>query len=173
MLWLDYVLFCATPGVMPDKQCCFFPMLYLTHPSEHCPSQFSPWEGKCFPHHSVLRTWSTPVASFLPLPSLGPEGSFRTRILSLDFISIVASQVVLVVKNQPANAGDVKRCRFDPWVGKIPWRRAWQPTPVFLPGESPWTEELGGLQSMGLHRVRLDWGSLARHTAHGLGSIPA
>ena len=30
-----------------------------------------------------------------------------------------------------------KRCRFDPWVRKIPWRRAWQPTPVFLPGESP------------------------------------
>ena len=29
-----------------------------------------------------------------------------------------------------------KRCRFDPWVGKIPWGRAWQPTPVFLPGES-------------------------------------
>ena len=29
-----------------------------------------------------------------------------------------------------------KRRRFDPWVGKIPWRRAWQPTPVFLPGES-------------------------------------
>ena len=29
-----------------------------------------------------------------------------------------------------------KRCGFDPWVGKIPWRRAWQPTPVCLPGES-------------------------------------
>ena len=29
-----------------------------------------------------------------------------------------------------------RRCRFDPWVWKIPWRRAWQPTPVFLPGES-------------------------------------
>ena len=28
-----------------------------------------------------------------------------------------------------------KRCRFTPWVGKILWRRAWQPTPVFLPGE--------------------------------------
>ena len=36
-----------------------------------------------------------------------------------------------------------------PGLGKIPWRRAWQPTPVFLPGESPWTEEPGGLQSMG------------------------
>ena len=29
-----------------------------------------------------------------------------------------------------------KRHWFDPWVGKIPWKRAWQPTPVFLPGES-------------------------------------
>ena len=26
---------------------------------------------------------------------------------------------------------------FDPWVGKIPWRREWQPSPVFLPGEFP------------------------------------
>ena len=29
-----------------------------------------------------------------------------------------------------------KRCRLDPWLGKIPWSRKWQPTPVFLPGES-------------------------------------
>ena len=34
------------------------------------------------------------------------------------------------------------------WVGKIPWRKAWQPTPVLLPGESPWTEDPGGLQFM-------------------------
>ena len=45
---------------------------------------------------------------------------------------------------------------FDPWVGKIPWRRAWQPTPAFLPGESPWTEEPGGLQSMGSQRAGHD-----------------
>ena len=30
----------------------------------------------------------------------------------------------------------LKRCRFHPWIRKIPWRRAWQPTPVFLPGKS-------------------------------------
>ena len=41
-----------------------------------------------------------------------------------------------MVKNLPVNAGDIKRHRFDPWVRKIPWRRAWKPTPVFLPGES-------------------------------------
>ena len=44
----------------------------------------------------------------------------------------------------------------DPWVGKIPWRREWLPTPVFLPGESPWTEEPGVLQSMGSQRIRHD-----------------
>ena len=33
----------------------------------------------------------------------------------------------------------LKRCSFDIWVEKIPWRRAWQLTAVFLPGESPWT----------------------------------
>ena len=34
-----------------------------------------------------------------------------------------ASQVTLVVKNPPVDVGDVQRCRFDPWVGKIPERR--------------------------------------------------
>ena len=41
-----------------------------------------------------------------------------------------------MTKNPPANAGRCKRHRFNPWVGKIPWRRAWQPTPIFLFGES-------------------------------------
>ena len=75
-----------------------------------------------------------------------------------------------------------QRCRFNPWgyyptylgfpagsdgkestcnvedlgstpgFGKIPWRRAWQPTPVFLPGESPWTEEPGGLHGPWGHK---------------------
>ena len=37
-----------------------------------------------------------------------------------------------------------RRCKtrgFHPWVGKIPWRRAWQPALVFLHGKVPWTEE--------------------------------
>ena len=41
------------------------------------------------------------------------------------------------------------QCRVNPWVSKIPRRRKWQPTPVFLPRKIPWTEESGGLQSMG------------------------
>ena len=37
-----------------------------------------------------------------------------------------------------------KRCSFDPWDRKIPWRRAWQATPVFLPGESHGQRSLVG-----------------------------
>ena len=58
-----------------------------------------------------------------------------------------------MVKNQPAKAGDVERYRFDPLVGKIPWRRAWQPTPVILAWRIPWTEEPGELQSIALKEV--------------------
>ena len=50
----------------------------------------------------------------------------------------------------------MQEMRFDPWVGKIPWRREWQPSPVFLPGKIPWMEEPVGLQSMGLQRARHD-----------------
>ena len=49
--------------------------------------------------------------------------------------------------------------------GKIPWRRAWQPTPGFLSGESPWTEEPSGLQSTESQRVGQDWSNLAHKHA--------
>ena len=47
-----------------------------------------------------------------------------------------ASLAAQTVKNLPAT--------WETWVRKIPWRRAWQPTPVFLPGESPGQETLVG-----------------------------
>ena len=50
-----------------------------------------------------------------------------------------------MVKNLPA----MWETGFDPCVGKIPWRKTWQPTPVYLPGESPWTEEPGRLTAHG------------------------
>ena len=55
-----------------------------------------------------------------------------------------------MVKNLPA----MWETEFDPCVGKIPWRRTWQPTPVYLPGESPWTEEPGRLPA---HGVKKGW----------------
>ena len=46
-----------------------------------------------------------------------------------------------------------KRCRFSPWVWKIPWRRKWQPTPGILTWKIPWAEEPGRLQSTRPQRV--------------------
>ena len=61
------------------------------------------------------------------------------------------------MKNLPANAGDVRDARlFEPWVGKIPWRKAWQPTLVFLPGESHGQRSLVGYRTWGHKRVRHD-----------------
>ena len=61
------------------------------------------------------------------------------------------------------------RCGFNPWVGKIPWRRKWQPTPVFLPGEphgqrglagyGPWNcKELDTTEQLNDNRDRIDQG---------------
>ena len=58
--------------------------------------------------------------------------------------------MVLVVKNSPANAGDArKRCRFNPWVWKNPWRREWQSTAVFVAGESYGQRSLVGYSPWG------------------------
>ena len=49
-----------------------------------------------------------------------------------------------MVKNPPANAGDIRDVGFNPWAGKIPWRRAWQPTTAFLAEESHGQRSLAG-----------------------------
>ena len=59
-----------------------------------------------------------------------------------------------VLKNISAMQGTCRRLKFDPWVTKIPWMRAWQLTPVFLPGESHAQRSLAGhkgSQRVGYH----------------------
>ena len=65
-------------------------------------------------------------------------------------------------KEPICNASTFWRQRFDPWVGKIPWSRAWQPTAVFLPEESTGTEELGSYSP--LDRKELDTTEATSHT---------
>ena len=52
----------------------------------------------------------------------------------------------MVKKKSACNAGDPG---FDLWVGKIPWSRKWQPTPVFSPGESHGQRSLEGYSPWG------------------------
>ena len=67
-----------------------------------------------------------------------------------------ASQVAQVVKNLPVSAGDIHRHGFDPWGGKIPWRRKWKPTLIFLPGKSHGHRSLVGYGPWGCKRVAHD-----------------
>ena len=86
-----------------------------------------------------------------PVKFLGQEDSPGEGIgypLQYSWVSLVAQEIKICLQ--------CRRPGFDPWVGKIPWRREWKPTPVFLPGESAWTEEPTGLQSMGSQRVGHD-----------------
>ena len=67
----------------------------------------------------------------------------------------------LVVKNLPVNAGNTTDSSSVPWVGKIPWRRKWQPTPVFLLEESHGQRSLTGYSQRG-HK---SWTQLSTHAA--------
>ena len=55
-----------------------------------------------------------------------------------------------------------RRCRFDPWIRKIPWRRKWQPTPVFLPGKSHEQRTLTGYSLRG----RIQWDMTKQLSTH-------
>ena len=67
-----------------------------------------------------------------------------------------------LLKNPPANAGDLGD-KFNPWVRKIIWRRAWPPTPVSSPGEAQGQRSLAGYSPWG-HRdaaARRGWSGSA------------
>ena len=77
--------------------------------------------------------------------------------ITLEFLFGV-SLVAQMVKNMPACG----QCGFDPWVRKIPWRRGWLSTPVFLPEEFHGQRSLVGyIQSTGLQRDTTE--QLTRH----------
>ena len=59
---------------------------------------------------------------------------------------------------------------FDPWVGKISWRRKRQPTPVFLPEKSCGQRNLVDYSLKG-HKVRLNWVTKHTHVFQGLSSL--
>ena len=71
-------------------------------------------------------------------------------------------------KNRPANARRHKRCRFDPWVGKIPLEEGMATHSSILARRISWTEEPDGLQFMGSQRVGHNLSELA-HSTHARG----
>ena len=81
----------------------------------------------------ILRSFTDPQHS--PQSTVANLFIFNWRIVTLKWASLIAQ----LAKNLPA----MQETQFNSWVGKIPWRREWLPTPVFWPGEfhglySPW-----------------------------------
>ena len=94
-------------------------------------------------HHKVLLCKNT----FYKDPNNG--------VINYKLIFSWASQVVLVVKNLPTNAGDAREEGSVPGSGRCPGEEMASHSSI-LTWKIPWTEEPGGLQSMGLQRVRYD-----------------
>ena len=91
------------------------------------------------------------VAQFLKTPTLSPGGASG--------------------KESTCQCRRPKRWGFDPWVGKVPWRRTWQLTPEFLPRESEGQRSLAGYSPLG-RRVGHDWSDLAHSLPQDRWNIP-
>ena len=101
---------------------------------EHC-SQKCPHMSLCgalLPAPGILRQGSSDFNEVLLLVYVPLEKEMATQNSS-----ILASEILWT--EEPSG-----RPKFNPWVGKIPWRREWLPTPVFLPGEFHGQRSLAG-----------------------------
>ena len=77
--------------------------------------------------------------------------------MCLRYYVIIVSTGFLGGASGKESACQCRRHGFDPWVGKIPWRRKWQPTPVFLPGKSPGQRNVVSYSPWACKRVGHDW----------------
>ena len=113
----------------------------------------------------VLQSHVPPSAYLLqqccgPAWSPGPQGDSAASVLG-----ILDGNMV---KNLPSDTGDARERRFSPLIGKIPWRRKWQPTPVFLPGKFHGRRSLVGYSPQGHKESDMtDDGARKKQTAPG------
>ena len=105
--------------------------------------------------HSSILAWKIPWMEepSSRLQSMGSQKVGHNWMTSLHYSFAGASLVALMVKNLPT----MWETWLDSWVKKIPWGKKWLPPPIFLPGESAWTEEPYELWSIGSQRVWHDW----------------
>ena len=97
--------------------------------------------------HQLIRLWEMQAPG--PCPRLPELNCILRSLGTYSHSSLLSSALVFLflfingrvglprdsAENNLLQCRSHRRHRFDPWVGKIPWRRAWQPTPVSLPGE--------------------------------------
>ena len=86
--------------------------------------------------------------------SLSSSLTHVTRVPSFNLFAHIQQFGVTRWFNSKESICQSRRCEFDPWVRKIPWRRKWQPTPIFLPWKSPGQRSLVGYSPGDHKRVK-------------------
>ena len=104
--------------------------------------------------------WTARRSNQSILKEINSEYSLEGLILKLQYFGHLMRRAnslekMPMVKNLPANAGDIRVTSLIPESGRSPGERAWQPTPVLLPGESHGPRSLESYRPWG-HRVRHD-----------------
>ena len=121
--------------------------------SQHCKCG---WATACFGDSSrriSLETWLKAISY-----------AFASPTISFPHLCFIGFPGSTSGKEPACQCRRHKRHRFNPWVGKIPWRRAWQPTPVFWPGESHGQRSQVGYI---IHGVTKSWIWLKGLSMHG------
>ena len=98
-----------------------------------------------------------------------------SKVLGRSYTDMSFASGTLVKNPSTCQCRRHKRCRFDPWFGKIPWNRKWQPAPVFLPGKfhgqrslvgySPWGCKFWAQLSVHAH-THTEAGRLAKYISY-------
>ena len=97
--------------------------------------------------HPIIKaspSWAHQMFISLLRPCLQIPSLWRFRLQHMDLRGCNSVHRLSWWLSDKESVCQYRRHRFDPWVGKIPWRRKWQPTPVFLPGESHGQRGLSG-----------------------------
>ena len=137
-------------GNTEDKSCVHFCLMnFPPHKhKKHCPQCWFESVNYIGPCHLPLQGLDHVLMQLLAFNTPSKESMVESR------------NETFCIQGLPSGARDkepacqhrrCKRLEFDPWVGMIPWRRAWQPTPVFLPGEPHGQRSLAGYNPWG-HR---------------------
>ena len=95
-------------------------------------------------HFYHLQKKPMPISSHSTLPLSQSQASSDLLSISIDLLIYNITYELSQWLSGKESACQCQRCKFRPWIRKIPWRRKWQPTAVFLPGRSHGERNLMG-----------------------------
>ena len=149
ILYIGFVSFNCGSSLISNSKFLVEPLGFSVYKIHHLWTQFSSLFSDldilAFFFSWLIALWGLKGLGWIGVVRMGTLVLFLVNVLPLSIMWAVGLSYVCPLLDFPSGLSDKepacqcrrrKRCRFYPWVGKISWRRAWQPTPVFLPEKS-------------------------------------